>query len=127
MLTVSVSVGEVVDKITILSIKRDTIKGVAALKNVSVELKTLQDCLLNSSIKINQIEAEWASLRAVNQQLWDIEDDIRDLERRQEFGDTFVKVARSVYLLNDERARLKRLINEKTNSGIIEEKSYTAY
>lgn len=127
MLTVSVSVGEVVDKITILSIKRDTIRGVAALKNVSVELKTLQDCLLNSSININQIEAEWASLRAVNQQLWDIEDDIRDLERRQEFGDTFVKVARSVYLLNDERARLKRLINEKTNSGIIEEKSYTAY
>lgn len=127
MLTVSVSVGEVVDKITILSIKRDKIKGVAALKNVSVELKTLHDCLLNSSIQINQIEAEWASLRAVNQQLWDIEDDIRDLERRQEFGDTFVKVARSVYLLNDERARLKRLINEKTNSGIVEEKSYTAY
>jgi hypothetical protein len=127
VLTVSVSVGEVVDKITILSIKRDTIRGVAALKNVSVELKTLQDCLLNSSININQIEAEWASLRAVNQQLWDIEDDIRDLERRQEFGDTFVKVARSVYLLNDERARLKRLINEKTNSGIIEEKSYSAY
>jgi len=127
VLTVNVSVGEVIDKITILSIKRDRIKDVLALKNVSAELAMLHDSLENSSTELDQIKIEWASLLEVNQQLWEIEDSIRELESRQEFGDTFVKVARSVYRLNDERARLKRLINEKTKSGISEEKSYTTY
>ena len=119
-----ISLGELVDKITILEIKSKNIEG-AALQNVNNELtslnKTLQE--LNFKIDVNLI----AQLKKVNEELWRIEDNIRAEEKNQTFGERFIELARSVYLQNDERARIKRKINTTYNSELIEEKSYKNY
>ena len=118
MLLVPVSIGELIDKITILEIKKDRIKNPEALKNINYELEQLSgklDVDAGSSYKL---------LKIVNEQLWDVEDELRILEKQEDFGEKFVKLARSVYVLNDERAAIKKDINLKYNSSIVEEKSY---
>ena len=120
------SIGELVDKITILEIKEKNIKDTNKLVNVQTELKTLRIILNKLNVK-NEISAEILKLKNINLKLWDIEDDIREEERKSNFGDRFIKLARSVYFTNDKRAEIKKVINLKTNSGLIEEKSYQSY
>lgn len=129
-LLIPVSTGELVDKITILEIKKRKIKQAEALKNVSTELQLLQD-IFNSlaqnfskdeNAKNDEIKRD---LEKINLQLWDIEDALRSHEAKQYFGPEFIRLARSVYSLNDQRAKLKRSINILCNSSLIEEKSYT--
>ena len=120
------SIGELVDKITILEIKKQNINDQNKLKNVKFELDTL-NCIFNKLNVKNKISNEIKSLREINKKLWVIEDDIRDEERKSKFGDSFIKLARSVYFTNDKRAEIKKVINLKTNSGLIEEKSYQSY
>ena len=129
-LLVPVSTGELVDKITILEIKKRKIKQPEALKNISTELKLLQDIL--NSLSQNFSKEENAKndeikrdLEKINLQLWDVEDALRSHESKQCFGPGFIKLARSVYTLNDQRAQLKRSINILCNSSLIQEKSYT--
>ena len=120
------SIGELVDKITILEIKKQNINDQNKLKNVKFELDTLNSIFNKLNVK-NKISNEIKSLREINKKLWVIEDDIRDEERKSKFGDSFIKLARSVYFTNDKRAEIKKVINLKTNSGLIEEKSYQSY
>ena len=129
-LLIPVSTGELVDKITILEIKKKKIKQPEALQNVSTELELLRD-IFNSltqdrskeeNIKNDKIKRD---LEKVNLQLWDIEDALRSHESKQNFGPEFIKLARSVYILNDQRAQLKRAINILCKSDLIEEKSYS--
>ena len=121
---VPVSLGELVDKITILEIKAKKLDG-AALLNVVKELELLESVRkgLKSEIDHSLVDR----LRRINQELWDIEDAIREHERRGEFGDEFIGLARSVYRKNDYRAALKRRINVAHGSEIVEEKSYRKY
>jgi hypothetical protein len=118
------SLGELIDKITILEIKTKHLSGLQK-ENVSRELELLRGVLLRLGLAISPELSH--ALREVNQILWDIEDNIRAKERHQDFGATFIELARSVYLTNDKRAALKRRINEEYGSGIIEEKSYQPY
>ena len=123
-LHVEISAGELIDKITILEIKRERIADPAKLANVRRELEvlsTVRDREVASSSQLTELTAE---LRQVNEALWRIEDDIRDCEHRQEFGPRFIELARSVYRHNDRRAALKRSINELLGSRLTEEKSY---
>lgn len=120
------SIGELVDKITILEIKKQNINDQDKLKNVKFELDTLNSIFNKLNVK-NKISNEIKSLREINKKLWVIEDDIRDEERKSKFGDSFIKLARSVYFTNDKRAEIKKNINLKTNSGLIEEKAYQSY
>ena len=120
------SIGELVDKITILEIKKQNINDQNKLKNVKFELDTLNSIFNKLNVK-NKISNEIKSLREINKKLWVIEDDIRDEERKSKFGDSFIKLARSVYFTNDKRAEIKKNINLKTNSGLIEEKAYQSY
>ena len=120
------SIGELVDKITILEIKKQNINDQNKLKNVKFELDTLNSIFNKLNVK-NKISNEIKSLREINKKLWVIEDDIRDEERKSKFGDSFIKLARTVYFTNDKRAEIKKVINLKTNSGLIEEKSYQSY
>ena len=110
------SIGELVDKITILEIKKQNINDQNKLKNVKFELDTLNSIFNKLNVK-NKISNEIKSLREINKKLWVIEDDIRDEERKSKFGDSFIKLARSVYFNNDKRAEIKKVINLKTNSG----------
>jgi len=116
-----VSIGELVDKITILEIKSERIADPAKLANVARELTLLRATL---GRVIDDAPDAIHDLRKVNSALWDVEDDLRDLEAKGEFGDTFVELARSVYRLNDRRAALKRDINQACGSDLVEEKSY---
>ncbi|MCY2993523.1 MAG: DUF6165 family protein [Planctomycetota bacterium] len=119
--------GELVDKITILEIKTERIQDVGKLKNVRFELETLaaaRDQTLPPSPELGKLTAE---LKRMNAALWDIEDQIRDCERRQDFGPEFIRLARSVYHSNDRRAAVKRQINELLGSELMEMKSYAAY
>ena len=125
--TVDIAPGELVDKITILEIKLERITGEAKLQNVRTEwtiLTAVRDTDLPSSTELDKLTAE---LKVVNEKLWVIEDDIRDCERQSDFSNEFIRLARAVYFNNDERARLKRRINELLGSPLIEEKSYAAY
>ena len=124
---VPVSPGELVDKLTILEIKAANIRDAAKLANVNTELKLLQDTWNGSAYARVDIQAEWKQLRDINKQLWDIEDEIRDLEREQRFDQRFIELARAVYFTNDERAAVKKVINTKLGSTIVEEKSYAKY
>lgn len=119
-----VSVGELVDKITILEIKKEFFTQEDKIKNVSTELNHLREVL--KDIKEDIFE-EFYSLYAVNRKLWKIEDDIRIKEKNKEFDYDFIQLARSVYYTNDERAELKREINLKVGSDLIEEKQYDDY
>ena len=124
-----VSLGEVIDKITILEIKQDNISDADKLKNITTELVQLQQVIEQSLTEqqLVQLQEPKQRLREINQSLWNIEDDIRDCERQQSFGETFIELARSVYFTNDKRAAVKKEINLAFGSELIEEKSYQAY
>lgn len=122
-----VSFGELIDKITILEIKSQRIDDAGKLANVRNELELLNATWGNAPASHTDISAERARLLAVNERLWDIEDEIRVKESAQEFDAAFIKLARSVYFENDERAAIKREINLKLGSQLVEEKSYKDY
>jgi hypothetical protein len=124
---VSVSPGELLDKITILRIKSSRMSDATKLANVRAELAALEETWGASSYATIDIEADVNALHAVNERLWVIEDDIRDKERAQAFDAEFIRLARAVYFENDERAAIKRRINVKLGSALVEEKSYAAY
>ena len=124
---VEVSPGELIDKITILEIKCERIVDPDKLANLRKELAILAAARDRSIAPSDRSARLAADLKAVNEALWDIEDQIRDCERISDFGDAFIALARSVYRKNDKRAALKREINEFLGSAIIEEKSYATY
>jgi hypothetical protein len=126
-ISVPVSYGELIDKITILEIKSERIRDAAKVANVRVELDLLNETWRADPTARIDIGAERDALRRVNEALWDIEDDIRIKEKAKAFDDAFVALARSVYIRNDERARIKRAINGKLGSTLVEEKSYEDY
>jgi hypothetical protein len=126
MIEVPVSWGELVDKITILQIKSDRMRDEQKLANVRKELRLLTE-KLGERASITEIRRLTGELHAVNARLWDIEDDIRQCEDSGDFGETFIELARSVYIRNDERAALKRAVNAALGSGLVEEKSYKQY
>ena len=126
-LQVPISPGELIDKITILEIKSQRMSDAAKLHNVRTELALLSATWQASPFSKTDISAEWTGLREVNARLWDIEDDIRDEERGGRFGERFIELARAVYVTNDERAAIKRRINTRLGSALVEEKSYADY
>jgi len=120
---IHVGIGEIVDKLTILLIKKDNILDPNKLDNINKESE-----YLNGIVKDLKIDSEDIfQLQDVNKRLWQIEDDIRDKERNKSFDDEFIYLARQVYITNDLRAEIKRKINEKYSSNFIEEKSYSNY
>ena len=124
---VEVSVGELLDKISILEIKSEKIKDTEKLNFINDEYKILKD-QLNTNIKnYSEIESLYNSLKEINSKLWVIEDDKRLCEKNSDFGEKFIKLSRDVHFLNDERAKLKLEINNKTGSKIKEIKQYTKY
>jgi hypothetical protein len=124
---VEIAAGELIDKITILEIKRERIADPAKRANVETELAVLTAAFGAAAPQSPELQALTAELKAVNARLWDIEDEIRDLERAGRFDARFVAVARSVYRTNDERAAIKRRINDLLGSRLVEEKSYARY
>ena len=126
-ISVPIAYGELIDKITILEIKSERIRDAAKLANVRVELDLLNDTWGTNPASSTDIAAERTDLRRVNEALWDIEDRIRLKEKARAFDDEFVELARSVYIRNDERAAIKRVINQKLGSTLVEEKSYQDY
>lgn len=122
-----ISVGEFLDKLTILQIKQARISDLTKLININRELEVLQGLWRRSEYFNAKIADELDELRQVNEQLWDIEDDIRDKEALGEFDSVFIELARAVYVTNDRRAKIKKTINIKLGSGIVEEKSYKDY
>jgi hypothetical protein len=123
-LTVRISPGELLDKLTILEIKAERVHGDGKRKNVLHELESLRRDWNAAGSSRPEVEPLMAALRAVNESLWEIEDRIRQKEAKQEFDDEFIALARSVYQTNDRRAALKRAVNEALGSDLIEEKSY---
>jgi len=123
----SLSYGEFLDKLTILEIKNERINDSEKLKNIQNELTILRQIWQDCPASQIDIKPELAALKAINEKLWVIEDDIRDKERQQNFDQRFIELARSVYFENDERARIKKEINIKLGSDLIEEKSYADY
>jgi len=121
---IEVSNGEIADKLTIIEIKLKHIKDEAKLKNLRNEYDVLDEAVSQIIKKDHEL---YVALLNINQELWNIEDDIRDLERDKDFGDAFVKTARAVYFTNDKRSDIKRQINELTGSNLVEEKSYQKY
>ena len=119
-----ISVGELVDKITILEIKTENIQG-EALANIQNELQSLKKILNDNQLDVDSKIIE--ELRQVNRILWKVEDKIRHHEGQKDFGENFIDLARSVYRHNDQRAAIKRRINIQNNSELIEEKSYQDY
>ena len=127
LIEVPVSYGELIDKITILEIKSVQMTDASKLANVRNELELLGATWANAEASETDISAERERLHAVNSSLWDIEDRIRLKERAQAFDAEFIELARSVYFQNDERAAIKREINLKLGSELVEEKSYQDY
>jgi hypothetical protein len=124
---VPVSPGELLDKITILRIKSSRMKDAAKLANVRLELTLLEKTWSEHGAGGADVSAEEQALQAVNERLWDIEDRIREKEAAAAFDVEFIALARAVYVQNDERAAIKKLINTRMGSRIIEEKSYASY
>lgn len=124
---VPVSFGELLDKIAILQIKSERMKDEAKLANVRKELAALERTWMAHPAAGHDIVRLRADLKAVNERLWEIEDDIRVKEKRQEFDADFIRLARAVYFENDERARIKKAINLALGSAYVEEKSYEDY
>ena len=120
---IEVSIGEVADKLSILAIKMKKVEDEEKLINIEKEFKYL-NYVIPEEILFDDLFAELCN---INEKLWNIEDDIRDCEREENFGERFVQLARLVYFTNDERARVKREINIKYASSFIEEKSYKKY
>jgi len=127
LIQVPVSYGELIDKITILEIKSRQITDAAKLANVRTELDLLNATWANHTASQTDISDERARLLAVNEALWDIEDRIRLKEKAQAFDAEFIELARAVYFENDTRAAVKREINLKLGSQLVEEKSYQDY
>jgi hypothetical protein len=122
---VEVSNGEIVDKITILKIKSERITDVDKLKNIQTELGELLPLL---DVIGTRLDSElFIDLYNINSELWIVEDELRELERKREFGDEFIRLARAVYYTNDKRFEVKKRINLQTSSKLVEEKSYTKY
>ena len=124
---VEVSVGELLDKISILEIKQEKIKDTEKLNFINEEHSILKD-ELNDNVKIDKKLTElFESLKQINAKLWVIEDDKRQCEKEKDFTDNFIKLSRDVHFLNDDRAKIKLKINEHTGSKIKEIKEYTSY
>jgi hypothetical protein len=123
----AVAPGELIDKITILRIKSERISDAAKVKNVRIELDILNATRADSVPDSEELTRLDAALQSVNEELWVIEDDIRDCERDGDFGQKFIDLARAVYVTNDKRAALKKDINLLLGSHIVEEKSYAEY
>jgi hypothetical protein len=123
---VALSWGEVIDKITILEIKQQRLSSADAIANVERELAALNKVVADASVPAALMELKMA-LKAINEKLWDIENQIRAKEAQGTFDSVFIELARSVYINNDLRAKLKRAINELLNSELVEEKQYTTY
>jgi hypothetical protein len=126
-LLVEVGAGELFDKISILQIKAGRITDPGKLANIRRELGALEAVVASSVPGSERLAALREELKGINERLWTIEDDIRDRERARDFGDAFVALARAVYITNDERARVKRAIDEHLGSRLVEEKSYRDY
>jgi hypothetical protein len=124
---IPVSPGELLDKITILRIKLARILDAAKLANVKLELALLEQAWNEAGGAAHDVSQHQHALQHVNEQLWDIEDRIREKEAKQTFDREFIELARAVYVSNDERATIKRRINELLGSHIVEEKSYKPY
>ena len=124
---IPISWGELFDKITILQIKLDNIQDKNALKNIKIEYDELFKIYDNNFLEDVSAKRFLTDLKNINKKLWNIEDNIRDKERRKSFDKKFIELARSVYITNDERSRIKRNINETFGSQVIEEKSYSDY
>ena len=127
MIKVTLSVGELIDKITILQIKNKFIKNNDQLKNINNELSILEPLLKKNKLNTPEINQLLSELYKVNMELWKIEDKIREKERKSDFKDEFITLARSVYITNDKRAKIKKNINLISGSKLIEEKSYAKY
>jgi len=125
--TIDVSPGELIDKITILQLKSERLADAEKQRLVQYELGLLETRHAEAIVRSDDLTNLTKALRDVNAVLWDIEDQIRDCERAQDFGDRFVSLARAVYHTNDRRAALKRQINELLGSAIAEVKAYAPY
>ena len=126
-LQVPVSVGEVLDKITILQIKLAHISDAAKRANIHKELCALLPLVAGDAFTTDKMQGLIAELKSVNEALWDIEDDIREKESAKSFDAEFIRLARAVYITNDKRAEIKKQINLATGSSLVEEKSYESY
>lgn len=124
---VPISPGELLDKITILRIKSARMRDAAKVANVRLELELLEKTWRESGCDTAEVAPDEQALQAINERLWDIEDHIRDQEKARAFGEKFIELARSVYIENDERAAIKKRVNLKLGSRIVEEKSYQQY
>jgi predicted nucleic acid-binding Zn-ribbon protein len=126
---IEISYGELLDKITILEIKSERIAESAKLANVSAELAALNAAWVEipGQAQSEELSTLRTELKATNEKLWEIEDDIRELERQQSFDETFIALARSVYFTNDRRAALKKRVDQCLGSRFSEEKSYKPY
>jgi len=123
---VEISNGELLDKFSILEIKMGNITDPSKLVNIENEYRELtNDC--TDLLRNSSISSLYSELKSINQKLWNVEDDIRECERRKDFGQEFISLAREVYFTNDERARVKKEINLASGSSLVEEKSYQAY
>ena len=124
---VEVSVGELLDKISILEIKKEKIKDPEKLKFISNEHSILNDQLKKNVKSDDKLNKLFQNLKEINAKLWVIEDDKRDCEKNKDFGDKFIKLSRDVHFLNDDRAKIKLEMNNHTGSSIKEIKEYTSY
>ena len=122
-----ISVGELLDKISILEIKQKNLKDSEKIKIVNKELESLNMTLKKEVTMTEEIQSLYQDLKKINSMLWDIEDGKRDCERNKDFGDKFIELARSVYIENDNRAKIKNKINQLSGSNISEVKSYDKY
>ena len=122
---IPVSVGELVDKITILEIKTKNVKETGKSKNIENELSKLN--LIYSDLRNEKLDSHYEELKTINEKLWNIEDEIRILEKNKNFGTEFIELSRSVYITNDKRFDVKSKINSLYDSNIVEEKLYEEY
>ncbi len=124
---VEISIGEFFDKLTILEIKRSRIEDAAKLENIEREWNGLNRLLEELPFSRKDVSHEVDELKAINEELWVIEDELRDKESHKTFDDAFIRLARAVYQANDRRFEVKKSINQKLGSDFIEEKSYRPY
>ena len=124
---VEVSIGELLDKISILEIKKEKIKDIEKLKFISKEHSILKDQLDNNVKSDDKLTELFQSLKEINLKLWSIEDEKRLCEKDKDFGEKFIKLSRDVHFLNDDRAKIKLKINNHTGSVVKEIKEYTSY
>ena len=122
---IPVSVGELVDKITILEIKTKNVNEAGKSKNIENELSKLN--LIYADLRNKKLDSYYEELKTINEKLWNIEDEIRILEKNKNFGTEFIELARSVYITNDKRFDVKSKINSLYDSNIVEEKLYKEY